>query len=124
MEPDTYTVTNTARPFTALRAWITLVNKSVARVARTAGVSEGTVQKALGGAVGTFKLSKPSATMLSSQTGLSLDVLTAGELRRSWTLIFAADGGVTIGEECRGCLAPQLHCFCDPPDSKLEFEEA
>lgn len=93
MEPDTYRITNTARPMTALRAWMSLTNLSAIWVATQSEVSLGTIYSAIEGKDenGKGALTKTTARHIAAATKIGVDVLMAAELKTDWSLTLGLD---------------------------------
>jgi hypothetical protein len=93
MEPDVYIIKNPSRPTTALAAWMGMARIGRNQLASMTNLSEAAVSAAMGGG---GKTRKSTATLLSSATGLDMEVIRAGDVRSEWTFDKKLDGTVSV----------------------------
>ena len=93
MEPDRYEMKNPAEARTALAVWMQFGKRSRASVAKSAGVAEATVGKAMAGE----KINAGSATAIAMAVHMDVDIIRAGELRHAWEFELNVSGQVCVG---------------------------
>ena len=90
MEPDDYNLSS-AKPVTALAAWMTIANIRRNDLASDSNVSNPTVTAARQGSV-----TRSSAALLSMSTGLPAETIAKGQAAIHWRFRLSADRTVEV----------------------------